>query len=176
MTCEIVVAEIWADDSRADSSNQMRLSFRLNHRCNRWAEVITHVPCGGTTANPAGRLLITAELKEIDGAGGILGSAGPTSIWYECNVALKGAMTFDIDDIASMESGGYFEGVIQHEMGHVVGVGCVSQRRNEKLLRKKAVTRHSLCSKPRLLRIANVCYCRVYDTHLLVPQDDVWRG
>ena len=36
-------------------------------------------------------------------------------------------MRFDIDDIASMEADGTFEGVILHEMGHVIGVGCVQQ-------------------------------------------------
>ena len=32
-------------------------------------------------------------------------------------------MTFDIDDIANLENQGTFEGVILHEMGHVIGVG-----------------------------------------------------
>ena len=32
-------------------------------------------------------------------------------------------MRFDIDDIATMEAQGIFEGVIVHEMGHVIGVG-----------------------------------------------------
>ena len=34
-------------------------------------------------------------------------------------------MRFDIDDIATMEEDGTFEGVILHEMGHVIGVGQV---------------------------------------------------
>eukprot|EP00904_Undaria_pinnatifida_P013079 jgi/Undpi1/8901/HiC_scaffold_25.g11363.m1 len=92
----------------------------------RWSQVITHVPCGGTNDYPAGRLLISATLKEIDGTGGTLGSAGPTSIWNSCNtISLLGAMTFDIDDIENMEDNGTFEGVIQHEMGHVIGVGTL---------------------------------------------------
>eukprot|EP00904_Undaria_pinnatifida_P006370 jgi/Undpi1/2863/HiC_scaffold_14.g06240.m1 len=92
----------------------------------RWSQVITHVPCGGTVAYPAGRLLISATLEEIDGSGGTLGSAGPTSIWNACNtISLLGAMRFDIDDIADMEDNGTFEGVIQHEMGHVIGVGTL---------------------------------------------------
>ena len=31
--------------------------------------------------------------------------------------------TFDVDDIAEMEQNGTFEGVILHEMGHVIGTG-----------------------------------------------------
>ena len=92
----------------------------------RWSEVITHVPCGGNDDYPAGRLLITATLEEIDGNGGTLGSAGPSSVWTACKtVSLLGAMTFDIDDIEDMEDNDTFEGVIQHEMGHVIGVGYV---------------------------------------------------
>ena len=40
-------------------------------------------------------------------------------------ISLLGAMRFDIDDIANMEADGTFEGVILHEMGHVIGVGYV---------------------------------------------------
>ncbi|CAM9332643.1 unnamed protein product, partial [Laminaria digitata] len=90
----------------------------------RWSEVITHVPCGGTDDDPAGRLLISSTLETIDGVGGILGSAGPSRIWDSCRtISFVGAMRFDIDDIASMERDGIFEGVILHEMGHVIGVG-----------------------------------------------------
>lgn len=90
----------------------------------RWAELITHVPCGGTTANPAGQLFITAKLTTIDGANGILGSAGPTRVWESCpTISFTGQMEFDIDDIAMLESQDVFEGVILHEMGHVIGVG-----------------------------------------------------
>lgn len=32
-------------------------------------------------------------------------------------------MTFDIEDIDSMESAGTFEGVVLHEMGHAIGIG-----------------------------------------------------
>ncbi|CAM9529554.1 unnamed protein product [Laminaria digitata] len=63
-------------------------------------------------------------LEEIDGVGATLGSAGPTSVWRNCNtIAAEGNMRFDIDDIASLEAAGSFEGVILHEMGHVIGVG-----------------------------------------------------
>ncbi|CAN0374069.1 unnamed protein product, partial [Laminaria digitata] len=90
----------------------------------RWAELITHVPCGGSVDSPAGRLVISSTLEPIDGVGSVLGSAGPTSVWSACpTISLEGNMRFDIADIAGMESDGSFEGVILHEMGHVIGVG-----------------------------------------------------
>lgn len=38
-------------------------------------------------------------------------------------ISLEGSMRFDIDDISDLESGGTFENVIIHEMGHVIGIG-----------------------------------------------------
>ncbi|CAM9367146.1 unnamed protein product, partial [Sphacelaria rigidula] len=94
-----------------------------NHR---WSEVITHVPCGGSPNDPAGRLAISATLSPIDGTGRVLGSAGPTGIWNGCQtISYRGEMKFDIDDIAHLENLGTLEGVILHEMGHVIGVGTL---------------------------------------------------
>lgn len=83
------------------------------------------MPCGGNDVFPAGRLLIDATLEPIDGPSGVLGSAGPTRVWTGCNVSPTGAMRFDTADIAVLEEVGLFEGVILHEMGHVIGVGYV---------------------------------------------------
>ena len=82
------------------------------------------MPCGGTTELPAGRLLISSTLEEIDGVSGTLGEAGPDSVWRGCNtISAEGHMRFDIADITNLEADGTFEGVILHEMGHVIGVG-----------------------------------------------------
>lgn len=90
----------------------------------RWAEVVTHVPCGGTEDVPGGRLLITATLAEIDGVGGAAGSARPSNVWNACRtISLKGDINLDVSDIADLEATGLLEGVILHEMGHVIGVG-----------------------------------------------------
>ncbi|CAN0069713.1 unnamed protein product, partial [Laminaria digitata] len=111
---EVVFLGTWTDARRAV----------FQSTADRWSEVITHVPCGGTSAYPAGRLLISATLEPIDGSGGVLGSAGPNSVWSCCNtISLEADMRFDIADISSMEAAGIFEGVILHEMGHVIGVG-----------------------------------------------------
>ncbi|CAM9377886.1 unnamed protein product, partial [Laminaria digitata] len=69
-------------------------------------------------------LLITATLLAIDGAGGTLGSAGPLSVWSGCrSISVEGDMKFDTADIAGMEADGTFEGFVQREMGHVIGIG-----------------------------------------------------
>lgn len=80
--------------------------------------MITHSACGN------GILTITAELLSIDGQGGILGYAGPSSVWAMCpTISITGEMGFDEDDVVYMETEGIFEGVILHEMGHCIGIG-----------------------------------------------------
>ncbi|CAM9594725.1 unnamed protein product, partial [Ectocarpus sp. 8 AP-2014] len=95
---------------------------------NRWSEVLTHIPCSGTNGNggAAGELTITSTLEPIDGVYGTLGFAGPRGTYSDCRgISYSGEMTFDIDDIAEMERQGTFEGVILHEMGHVIGTGTL---------------------------------------------------
>ncbi|MGW6913855.1 leishmanolysin-related zinc metalloendopeptidase [Kitasatospora sp. NPDC054939] len=74
-------------------------------------------------------LLILAEGKTIDGPGRILGQAGPTHLRPGPGPAkllpAAGVMSFDQDDLASMESNGTLVDVITHEMGHVIGVGTI---------------------------------------------------
>ena len=108
------------------SSSAFYVSIRTRVASCRWSEVVTHVPCGGSAGFPAGRLLITATLAEIDGVGNILGYAGPDLVWLYCpSISLTGSMTFDIQDIGAIIAAGLFEGVVLHEMGHVIGVGYV---------------------------------------------------
>jgi hypothetical protein len=77
---------------------------------------------------------ININLSDIDGAGGILGSAGPT--FAKLNFAQtavtttflytsEGDMTFDTSDTAGLETFGLFDEVILHEMGHVLGIGTL---------------------------------------------------
>lgn len=86
--------------------------------------MIPFVPGGEAPGRESGKLVISAKLQNIDGAGGTLGSAGPTGVWSEFRgISYSGQMEFDSSDIAQMERDGTFEGVILHEMGHVIGVG-----------------------------------------------------
>jgi hypothetical protein len=105
----------------------------------RWKEIITaDLPdvalslgaggCGATS--PAFNLsvddlMIFAGIEAIDGPGGILGSAGPCIFRTPAGHAIVGSMRFDAADMATMESGGLLQGVIRHEMGHVLGIGVI---------------------------------------------------
>lgn len=70
-------------------------------------------------------LQISAQVNAIDGAGGVLGSAGPTFVRSGSNLPYQGQMQFDSADIAGMVSNGTLLKVILHEMGHVLGLGTL---------------------------------------------------
>ncbi|MEY3456985.1 MAG: hypothetical protein RL215_142, partial [Planctomycetota bacterium] len=104
----------------------------------RWSQIITaDLPDTVTAAGDgiaAGvavdDVLIGVTAPTIDGAGRILGQAGPRQ--YRAGTALPfyGIMRFDIADIQEMERNGTFRDVILHEMGHVLGIGTIWQRKS----------------------------------------------
>ncbi|MGF1469780.1 MAG: EGF domain-containing protein [Sandaracinaceae bacterium] len=83
--------------------------------------------CGVTPGRVVDDLVIVATLEPIDGRGRILGQAGPRCIRSTLGgtvfLPATGIMRFDTDDLAFLESTGRLEGVILHEMGHVLGIG-----------------------------------------------------
>jgi len=70
-------------------------------------------------------LVITVEIVPIDGAGGVLGQAGPCVVSGADNLSRAGIMQFDAADVAQMVSDGTFDAVVLHEMGHVLGIGTL---------------------------------------------------
>jgi hypothetical protein len=71
-------------------------------------------------------ITITAELGAIDGTGGILGQAGPTSIRTGSYLPATATMQFDIADVAAL--GAAFSDVVLHEMSHSLGFGSIWDR------------------------------------------------
>lgn len=70
-------------------------------------------------------IVITAELRAIDGVGGILGQAGPTALRASTYLPAMAQMQFDSADAASYQSQGLFDEIVTHEMLHAVGVGSI---------------------------------------------------
>jgi hypothetical protein len=72
-------------------------------------------------------VIIYASIKDIDGAGKVIASAGPcftrpTSVG---TMTAIGLMFFDSADLNSISQGGSLQDVITHEMLHVLGVGTL---------------------------------------------------
>jgi hypothetical protein len=70
-------------------------------------------------------LYIVAELKPIDGSGGILGQGGPRTIWSSSELTKTGSMQFDSADASTYLNKGLWDDIITHEMMHVLGFGTL---------------------------------------------------
>jgi hypothetical protein len=70
-------------------------------------------------------VIIDVAVTPIDGAGAVLGRAGPTCFSVGPDLPLVGIMEFDSADVASLLADGSFDDVILHEMGHVLGIGTL---------------------------------------------------
>jgi hypothetical protein len=92
-----------------------------------WQEIITaDLPdVNSATYGFIDDLLIDASVVAIDGAGGILGQAGPNDFRSGTSLPDHGTMQFDSADVASMYGNGTLLDVILHEMGHVLGIGTL---------------------------------------------------
>jgi hypothetical protein len=86
--------------------------------------------CGNSFKTPTfngtiGSILIDVLLQPIDGPGAVLGAAGPCLIRDADNLTFYGIMFFDVDDLDFLEDLGFFDEVVIHEMGHVLGIGTL---------------------------------------------------
>ncbi|HET9040617.1 MAG TPA: leishmanolysin-related zinc metalloendopeptidase [Gemmatimonadales bacterium] len=86
--------------------------------------------CGNSFPTPPFKgtiddILIDVLLQPIDGPGAILGAAGPCLVRSADHLSLYGIMFFDTADLDFLEGLGFFDEVVTHEMGHVLGFGSL---------------------------------------------------
>jgi Ca2+-binding RTX toxin-like protein len=99
----------------------------LTQAAERWSQIIT----GDIPDVNSGQygfiddLLIDASIAPIDGAGGILGQAGPDLLRTGSKLPAHGEMEFDSADVANMFANGTWTNVILHEIGHILGIGTI---------------------------------------------------
>ncbi|MEE8291761.1 MAG: leishmanolysin-related zinc metalloendopeptidase [Candidatus Tectomicrobia bacterium] len=95
----------------------------------RWSELIVgdlpDIPVQGQRIDD---VRIDASGEVIDGAGRILGQAGPTRVRTDGGLPITGVMSFDVADLETLERNGSLVNVVIHEMGHVLGIGTLWQR------------------------------------------------
>ncbi len=76
-------------------------------------------------AGPVDDLVIDVAVRPIDGPGSVLGMAGPCWVGTGDRLSRWGVMEFDSADIDEMVEEGTLGAVIEHEMGHVLGIGTL---------------------------------------------------
>lgn len=88
-----------------------------------WETALTGYRPGIAITGPT----INATGVAIDGVGGVLGSAGPstTSTQGGFVLATSGQMQFDTADLSNLEANGTLQNVVRHEMAHVLGFGTL---------------------------------------------------
>ena len=108
---------MFPDDSLTDAQKAI-----FQDAADRWAEmIIGDLPDVGDIDD----LQIQATAPAIDGAGGVLGQAGPTEFRADSGLPYAGIMQFDSADVAALEASGGFIDVVLHEMAHVIGLGTI---------------------------------------------------
>jgi hypothetical protein len=81
---------------------------------------------GGVLNETISSIVIFWQVVPIDGAGNILGSAGPCFLRSDgSNMPVLAQMRFDEADIAGMITNGSLNDVILHEMHHALGFGTI---------------------------------------------------
>jgi hypothetical protein len=64
-------------------------------------------------------------MASIDGAGKVLGEAGPCYVRSDNGLPIVGHLKLDAADLRQMESYGTIDDVVLHEIGHVLGIGTL---------------------------------------------------
>jgi hypothetical protein len=76
-------------------------------------------------------VVIFVILQNIDGSGGVLGSAGPCFVRNSPSfLTAWGVMRFDTTDLAFLQANNLLQPVIMHEMAHVLGLGTLWQTKS----------------------------------------------
>ena len=93
----------------------------------KWEQVITQdLPdVNSSSYGSIDDLLINASVVSIDGVGQILGQAAPDAFRTGSLLPYHGFMQFDTADVQAMYERGTLLAVIEHEMGHVLGLGTL---------------------------------------------------
>ena len=75
-------------------------------------------------------LRIYVDIIEIDGPGQTLARAGPCFVRGLGFYPIVGSMQFDSDDLPALTAAGDLLPVVMHEMGHVLGIGSIWERKD----------------------------------------------
>ncbi|MGI8981762.1 MAG: leishmanolysin-related zinc metalloendopeptidase [Pirellulaceae bacterium] len=92
----------------------------------RWEQIIIgDLPNATYGSRVVDDLLIDASAVAIDGVGGTLGQAGPDRFRSGTLMPYHGSMQFDTADLDAMRRNGTLLSIVEHEIGHILGIGIL---------------------------------------------------
>lgn len=111
--------------------------FYFTRAVARWEKVITgdlppvrtankrpsYSGCSYPSNGVVDDVYICARYDKDDGRGGTLAYAGPDGSRGNNGLPYSGYISFDEEDIQSLQDGGTFQKIVEHEFGHILGIG-----------------------------------------------------
>lgn len=126
--------DIWIEFKGSDWTSDLQQAFI--DAADYLTTVITDDIGGGgrVRGDTIDDLYVSATLTGIDGAGGVLGQAGPSGIWNGVDLTALGVMEFDTADAETFAGLGLWDDIVAHEMMHVLGFGTLWEYGSHDLL------------------------------------------
>lgn len=117
--------DIWVEFKGSGWTAELQQAFK--NAADYFTTVITDdVGAGGVyRGKTIDDLYVSAELKAIDGTGGVLGQSGPTATWSANDLTAAGQMQFDVADATTFLGKGLWDDIVTHEFMHVLGFGSL---------------------------------------------------
>lgn len=112
--------------SQRDAFEKARATWRSALRGDLSDVALTNAPCGAeSVTDVVDDVLILAEVGEFDGPGNVLGLGGPCIVRDANSLPVLGIVSFDQADLAAIEALGLLDELVEHEVGHVLGIGTL---------------------------------------------------
>ena len=98
----------------------------IHQAAQRWEQIIVgdllDVRYNGQTIDD---LRVNVSVAGIDGAGGVLGESSVEAQRIQSRLPYLGSIDLDSADVGSMQAEGSLLGVVEHELGHLLGIGSI---------------------------------------------------
>jgi leishmanolysin len=121
-----------------------RYQLAIDRAVRRWESIlaggltdyIVSLPAGACLASqPAldervDDILVLIEFGAGDGPGGLIGEGGPCSLREDNLLPALGYVKLDLSDLEQIDSQEMLDGLVLHEIGHVLGVGTLWRAKN----------------------------------------------
>ena len=125
-------------DVHVSAGNNDAWTNALINGANRWESLIVgdtigqapapndpDFTCDGGMPPLIDDVYVCAKDGFIDGEGGVLGMTQLRYVRGDTNLPISGGITFDAADVQALMADGTWDNLVQHELGHILGIGTL---------------------------------------------------